>query len=86
MTDDQTPTPSTDKLVANLTYFRRSGKYYCEGTLEVDASRDLFKIWEDIRALRNACRLPGLIEGHSDEYIVSVDVPGHKHEHPHLIV
>jgi hypothetical protein len=73
-------------MQVKLDYFRkdRPGKWYSEGELEVDETLPLYEIWEHIDWLREHRRLPSLIEGHSD-YIVLVNVPGHRHEHPHLL-
>ena len=69
-----------------LTYFKPRGKYYGEGELHVDASLEIFHIWDHVRRLRSDGRLPGLIEGAGKEYIISIDAPGHRHEHPHLLM
>lgn len=67
-----------------LSYFKPNGKWYSDD--EYETSKELlFEIWDEVRAMRDARRLPGLVEGHS-EYIVSVDVPDHPHRHPHLIM
>jgi hypothetical protein len=74
-------------MKAKLTYFRAFpsfGKYYSEGELEVPM-KDLFLIWNDVRELAKLRRLPGLVENHS-EYFVLVEVPDHPHDHPYLIV
>jgi hypothetical protein len=68
-----------------LTYFKQSGKYYSEGELEVDARLYMHHIFDEVRRLLKARTLPGLVEGHSN-YIVLVDVPGHVHNHPILII
>lgn len=72
-----------------LTYFKRSGKFYTEGSLEVLEGADLTAIWELVREIRKKGRLPGLSQGEligGPEFIVLVNVPGHPHEHPHIIV
>lgn len=73
-------------LTCNLTYFKRSGKFYAQGSFAVVATDQLFEIWEYVRAWRDAGSLPGLVDGAGPEFMVLVDVPGHRHEHPHLIV
>ena len=72
--------------LVKLTYFRPSGKYYSEGEIHVDGSLELLEIWDHISKLRARGRLPGLIEGAGKEYIISVDAPGHRHEHPRLLM
>ncbi len=72
-------------MIAHLTYFKPTGKYYSQGELEVGDFYALWLIWDDVRELRNKRALPGLIQGH-DDYIVSVDVPDHPDRHPHLIM
>lgn len=71
-------------MKVKLTYFKPSGKYYSEGEYDTELS-DLYEIWLEVHVKRFAQCLPGLIAGHS-EYIVSVDVPEHPHNHPHLCV
>lgn len=71
-------------MVVKLEYFKRTGKWYASGEVEM-ANQPLFKIWDEVKAMRDEGCLPGLVKGHSD-FIVSVDVPEHEHNHPHLIV
>ena len=71
-------------MLVKLTYFKRSGKFYDEGTYETD-HKPLYQIWKEVEQLRDHRKLPGLIEGHS-YYIVSVDVPEHEYNHPDLII
>ena len=73
-------------LTCNLIYFKKSGKFYSQASFDVVAMDSLYQIWEHVRALRDAGRLPGLVDGAGPEYMVLVNVPGHRHEHPHLIV
>ena len=72
------------KLTVKLTYFKDTGKYYTHGEYETEY-KPLGKIWDEVRDMADEQRLPGLNAGHSD-FIISVDVPGHKHEHPRLII
>jgi len=71
-------------VIAKLTYFKRSGKYYSSGEMEVDGNWDLFEIWRLIRDEQHKGRWPGLTNGQHD-FITLIEVPGHRHEHPHLI-
>lgn len=73
-------------LTCKLTYFKRTGKFYDEGSFDVPETMSLHEIWDMVRAKKNAGQLPGLVEGAGREFIVSVNVPGHRHEHPHLVV
>lgn len=73
-------------LTCSLTYFKKNGKYYSDGSFVVAETTQLYEIWELVRAMRKAGALPGLVEGAGPEYTVLVNVPGHRHEHPHLIV
>lgn len=85
-------------MIVELTYFKESGKYYSEGKLEVPDTlpnaigglpaghvTPLFEINTLVRHLSHARRLPGLVENHS-AYHVLVNVPGHPHEHPHMVL
>jgi hypothetical protein len=67
-----------------LTYFRPNGKYECEGSYH-SAKEELWEIFDEVEDLLRISRLPGLIEDHSD-FIVLVEVPEHKHNHPHLVM
>lgn len=71
-------------MIVKLDMFKRNGKWYSEGEYETE-EKPLYQIWAEVRRMRDERRLPGLIEGHSD-FIVSVDVPDHEHNHPHLII
>ena len=72
--------------LVKLTYFKANGKFYDQGELHVDESLQLFEIWDHVRQLRSDGRLPGLVEGAGKEFIISVDAPGHRHEHPHPLM
>ena len=71
-------------MKVKLTYFKTTGKYYSEGECETNKEH-LHEIFRDIRILSDYKKLPGLVEGHSD-FITLIDVPEHKHNHPHLII
>jgi hypothetical protein len=68
------------------TMFRTNGKYYTEGSYEEPDQKALYQIWDDVAQRMLTGTLPGLIQGHPDQYIVLVKVPDHPHDHPHLIV
>lgn len=71
-------------MIVKLIYFKRSGKFYGEGSYKTE-EENLHQIWEDVEIMRDTGILPGLAEGHS-KFIVSVDVPEHELNHPHLII
>lgn len=73
-------------LQVGLTYFKKSGKFYAEGSFEVLNSIPLHTVWDRVREMRENGRLPGLVEGAGREFMILVNVPGHPHEHPHIIV
>jgi hypothetical protein len=78
--------PADEGQLVKLVYYKRSGRFYDQGELQVDADLPLFEIWDHVRALRARGRLPGLVDGAGREFIVSVDAPGHRHEHPRLLM
>lgn len=65
-------------------YFKTTGKYYGEGEFKSTGGT----IWEILNELRgkldNDIR-PGLVDG-KNEYIIIMEVPGHPHDHPTLIL
>lgn len=70
-------------MKVKLDYFKQSGKFYGDGEYETQETV-LFRIWDEVEDKRNLGVLPGLAEGHS-RFIVSIDVPEHELNHPHLI-
>ena len=70
----------------NMTYFKKSGKFYDEAWISVPGDMKLHQIWELVRRMRSEGRLEGLVEGAGREFMILVNVPGHPHEHPHIIV
>lgn len=54
----------------NLTYFKRSGKYYTEAAYE-SLNTLAFEVYKEVRDMVDSKTLPGLNEGHSD-FIVLV--------------
>lgn len=67
-----------------LTYFHQGGKYYTEGEYQSRHS-ELWQIFNEAAELAREHKLPGLRVGHSD-WIMLVEVPGHPHEHPFLVI
>ncbi len=72
-------------MIVELTYFRQGGKYYSSGSISVDRGLSLYQIWDYIENLAYGRKLPDLIEGHY-EFIVLINVPGHEHDHPRLLI
>lgn len=77
---------SNKELTVKLTYFKKNGKFYDEAEFRAYADWPLYEIWNLVRKLREEGRLPGLVDGAGREFMILVNVPGHRHEHPHLIV
>jgi hypothetical protein len=71
-------------MKVNLTYFKDTGKYYCEGLYHTNLD-PLFEIWDEVREMKKVGALPGLVKG-STEFYVLVEVPEHEHNHPRLIL
>ena len=67
-----------------LDYFKETGKWYAQGEYTTKVS-ELHFIWDEVEEKIEERCLPGLIQGHSN-FIVSVDVPMHPYNHPHLII
>jgi hypothetical protein len=57
-----------------------------EAWISVPGDMPLHQIWELVRRMRSEGRLEGLVEGAGKEFMILVNVPGHPHEHPHIIV
>lgn len=68
-----------------LTYFKDTGKFYGDGEFTVDASKEMFHIFEIVRNLQRRGRLPGMVDGATFAFIL-VNAPGHRNDHPALIV
>jgi hypothetical protein len=66
----------------HLTYFKKSGKYYCTGEYTSNKEQ-LFEIWQEVRDMKG--EHPGLVGLHTDGPIM-VDIPSHPHSHPHLLM
>lgn len=70
-------------MKVELTYFRPSGKYHSTGEYQTKKI-ELWEIWAEVIDKLNTRTLPGLCKEHS-RYIVSVRVPDHKYQVPHLV-
>jgi len=71
-------------MKVNLTYYKPSGKYYSEGSYETN-QKHLFEIWDEVRAMGRLGQLPGITTDRN-YFTISVDVPEHEHNHPHLVI
>ena len=59
----------------HLTYFKGSGKYYCEGEYESEHQLD-FYIYSQVRDFNILQKLPGLSTGRWEGYILVVPEDG----------
>ncbi len=71
-------------MKVQLTYFKDTGKYYAEGEYETKEA-SLLEIYHEIRKMLYRGKRPGLLAGH-DGFHVLVNVAGHEHEHPRLML
>lgn len=69
----------------NLTYFKKSGKYYTSTTYETEL-KHMFEIFDDVHLMHKEKRLPGLMTGGGDNFIVHITVPTHPNNHPGLSI
>ncbi len=76
-----------DGFLAKLTIFKPGGKYYTSGC-HISHQQAIHEIWNEVDVLMKHGKLPGLSESPSghEHWIVSIDVPRHRHNHPTLIV
>ena len=63
-----------------LTYFRKTGKYYSSGTYESN-KQHIFQIWDEVEAM---AKHPDLTCRWTDGFIL-VNVPDHPDDHPRLV-
>ncbi len=74
------------QFTVKLTYFKKTGKFYSDGEY-VTTKHGLHDIWTEVESMRrDGGKRPGLCDSKHDEFHVLVNVPGHPHEHPRLIV
>jgi hypothetical protein len=78
--------PDFTPITVNLVYYKQTGKYHTEASFETDAALEIFEIWQQVKDMRDYGCLPGLVEGAGRGYIISIDVPGHRNEHPRLMM
>ena len=53
-----------------LTYYKSSGKYYTSGSYTTE-HKDDFRVYEEVRQMRDEGQLPGLREG-ATEFIIEI--------------
>jgi hypothetical protein len=75
---------SAEGLYVELVYFKTNGTFYSTGSYTTHM-KFMWEITGEVRAMLNKRELPGLISGH-DNKIVLVDVPGHQHNCPTLVM
>lgn len=70
-----------------VTYFKKSGKYYCEGTY-LTRELDMFEIFAEAELMISLGRRPGLVdcEPGKNEFYALIEVPDHPHKYPHLVM
>lgn len=71
-------------MKVQLTYFKDTGKYYSKGEYETEKEH-LHEIWDEVREMIRQGTRPGLIKG-CHEFHTLVNVAGHIHEHPRLML
>lgn len=71
-------------MKVQLVYYKPSGKFYSDAEY-FTGEKDLWMIWNEVEEKLTDGRLPGLVDG-AKEFIISVNVPEHRYNHPHLII
>jgi len=71
-------------MKVKLTYFKDSGKYYCNGSYDT-SKKALWEIFREVEELQKSKHLPGVVTGTFFKYVL-IDVPEHPHRHPHLCI
>ena len=69
-------------MKAKLRIFKPRGKWYTDDEIDVDGTKPLHEVWEEITAyMQQRWWRP-------DDYLWTaiVSVPEHVHDHPHMIV
>ncbi len=74
-------------MKVKISYFKKTGKWYSDAEYDSLEHRALYSVWDELLALMQEGRPPGLIErlGQPCEFIALVDVPDHPHNHPHIV-
>ena len=71
-------------MKVQLTYFKDTGRYHCDGEYETEED-SLVEIWHEVRGMLKQEKRPGLVDGHNG-YHVLVNVAGHRNEYPRLML
>lgn len=71
-------------MIVNLTYFKRTGKYYSEGVY-ITKKTQVWDIFDEVKKMLADGKLPDLVEG-AKEFIVYVDLSNHPAGYPALIL
>jgi len=76
-----------NSYTVNLTYFKKSGKYYTCGEY-VSSEKELNEIWDEVKEMALSGNLPGLARSNEPktEFNILINVPNHPHDHPRMIV
>lgn len=68
-------------MKVELTYFKKSGKYYTDGSY-ITQKKEVFEIHDEVREMKKNKELPGII---GNEFTVHIDIPEHQDNVPRLI-
>ena len=77
---------TTNNITIKLTYFRKTGKYYCDGSFQVSVNNTIHGIWNQVLNMRNSGELPGLVHGAGREFNILIQCPEHPHDHPYFLM
>lgn len=72
------------KYKVQLDYFKKSGKWYSEGSYYTEFS-DLYEIFKEVRQKLKKGKRPGLVDA-VNEFHVLITVPEHEFNIPQLIL
>jgi hypothetical protein len=72
-------------MKVNLTYFKASGKFYSSGIYNTK-NEFMFRVFDEVRDMRKAGKLPGLCEGGGQDFIILVDSSEVPNGYPGLIL
>lgn len=70
--------------LVKLTYFKPGGKYYTDVEYRSHCV-NLFEVNREVDELRRSVDPRTGMHGGGQEYVTLVEVPGHPHEHPHML-
>jgi len=74
-------------MKVKITYYKSTGKWYSDEEFEskLPEGSALHHYWEELEQMFGRNERPGLIDG-ENEFIVVIEVPGHEHAHPRMIL